>query len=232
MKNMVTPARKKFKMKLYLLKRLLLDLLYPNRCPFCNTIIPFDEYYCTECSDKLSLPPEHEIYPYIDCFAAATSYDSVSIPLVGEMKRKGNGYALSAAAFCIFDKLASVEEMEKIDIITFVPMRKKDIYKRGYNQSYEMAKELSGLAGAPCRTLLVKTKNTLEQKNLGEADRRKNLNNAFKFRGRMDLKGKTILVVDDVCTTGSTLSEAARTLKTAGADKIIAAVFAKTVKNT
>lgn len=212
----------------YLVKRLLLDLFYPNRCPFCGEIIPFDEYFCKLCGGKLSKPPMVTDISGLDGFAAATVYDSVSIPFVSEMKNRNNGYALSGAAFKIYERLLETDILSEVDVITYVPMDKKGLYKRGYNQTKIMAAEIAGLSGIPCAGLLKKIKATAEQKKLGAEDRRTNVAGAFALCGRVNVKGGRVLVIDDVSTTGSTLSEAARALKAGGAVKVFGAVFAKT----
>lgn len=212
----------------YLFKRWFLDFVYPNRCPFCGEIISFDEYHCNGCGGFFSSPPQKEEHLFLDDLIAFTKYDIVSKSFVAEMKNNNNGYALSAAAYYIYKRL--VEENAETDIITCIPMRKKDIYKRGYNQTKILAKELSGITGLPYVSLLKKTKDTSEQKNLDAKERKENIKGAFSLSSRsVDLVGKHILIIDDVCTTGSTLTEAARVLKDAGADKVTAAVFAKTV---
>ena len=216
--------------KAYVYKRLILDLVYPNRCPFCEKFIPFDEYYCASCRDRLSPPPEDIKLSGIDYFTAVTVYDSSSIPFIYEMKNESNGCALSAAAFMIFQSLSAAEQLSSIDIVTHVPMRLRDKLRRGYNQTALIARELSQLTDKPFAALLKKTRNTSQQKTLGAADRRKNVKDAFTYSSRLSISGKTVLLVDDVCTTGSTLTEAASKLKAAGAAKVIAAVFAKTAK--
>lgn len=218
--------------KAYLFKRLVLDMVYPNRCPFCDNYIPFDEYYCVKCRDSLSPPPEHDEYANIDGFTAVTVYDKCSIPFIGMVKNESNGYALSAAAFMIFQSLASAKQLNAIDIITFVPMRRRDKLKRGYNQTAIIARELAQIVGKPCKPLLKKVRDTSQQKTLGANDRRKNVKDAFAYRSRHSISGKTVLLIDDVCTTGSTLNEAAAKLKAAGASSVTAAVFAKTSKLT
>ena len=215
-------------MRAYLCKRLILDLIYPNRCPFCDNYIPYDEYYCAECRDCLSPPPEHDDFKEIDFFTSVTEYNKFSIPFIYEVKKESNGYALSAAAFMIFQSLAAAKLLSAIDIITYVPMRRRDKLRRGYNQTAIIARELAQLAEKPCTALLKKVRDTSQQKTLGAVDRRKNVKDAFAYKSRRDISGKTVLIIDDVCTTGSTLSEAAAKLKGAGAAKIIASVFAKT----
>lgn len=216
--------------KTYLYKRFVLDLIYPNRCPFCDNYIPYDEYYCDDCRDSLSPPPEHDDYKEIDYFTSVTEYNKYSIPLINEIKNESNGYALSAAAFMIFQSILTAKLLRAIDVVTYVPMRRRDKLRRGYNQTAIIARELAQLVGKPCVALLKKVRDTSQQKNLDAAERRKNVKDAFEYKSSLSLSGKTVLIVDDVCTTGSTLCEAASKLKEAGADKVIASVFAKTGK--
>lgn len=217
-------------MRPYLVKRLILDLFYPNRCPFCDSFIPFDEYYCTSCGSKLSPPPENDEYENISFFTAVTEYNDRSKPIISEMKNESNGYALSAAAFMIFQSLLSEQLLSRIDIITYIPMRKRDILRRGYNQTKLIAKELGKLTDKPCRPLLKKTRDTSQQKTLGARERRENMKGAFSPCKVKTFAGKSVLIIDDVCTTGSTLNEAANVLLNSGAASVGASVFAKTAK--
>lgn len=214
-------------MRTYLFKRLLLDLFYPNRCGFCGCRIPFDEYFCNTCVKKFTPPPKTEISG-IDAFYAAALYDGFGKTFVAEFKKENNGYAVSGAAYMIYKVLSENGAIGDFDLITFVPMRKKDIYRRGYNQTKLIAKELSWLTDKPCAELLRKIRGTRPQKSLKAAERKENVRGAFRCKGEKRVKGKSVLIVDDICTTGSTLSEAAGVLKSAGAKKAVAAVFAKT----
>ncbi|MBD5081284.1 MAG: ComF family protein [Ruminococcaceae bacterium] len=215
--------------RMYFVKRWLLDLVYPNRCPFCNEIIPFDEYHCDSCGLFFSPAPEKWKYGFLDGLTAFTVYDTVSRAFISKIKRESNGYAISAAAYMIAKGLINEDHTASLDCITYVPMRRKAVRKRGYNQTKLMAKELSGILGLPYADLLKKNRDTAEQKKLGAEGRKNNVKDAFSFTSKhCDIAGKNILIIDDVTTTGSTLSEIARTLKAAGADKVYAAVFAKT----
>ncbi|MCM1298747.1 MAG: ComF family protein [Firmicutes bacterium] len=219
-------------LKRYIYKRLLLDLFYPNRCGFCGENIPFEEYFCKHCGNRLSSAPKKHNVLYADEFYAVTAYDSCSRPIIHKMKNENNGYALSAVSYFIYAMLRDKALLNDIDVITYIPMSRKDLNHRGYNQTKLIAKELTGISEIRNVPLLKKIKETMEQKKLSAADRRKNLKNAFGYNPKEDIRGKTVLIIDDVCTTGSTLSEAARILKKAGAERVIAAAFAKVVKKS
>lgn len=208
--------------------RLLLDFIYPNRCGFCDCHIPYYDYFCKTCSMRFSPPPTPQRkIDHIDEFTAVTVYDSFSRPLIAKMKRENNGYALAAAAFLIYRALLENGMAEDFDIIAYIPMRKKDLQSRGYNQSKIIVKELSWLTDKPWVSALEKVKDTKSQKSLKMAERKENVKDVFACRSDK-IKGKTVLLIDDVCTTGSTLSEAARVLKQSGAAGVNAAVVAKT----
>ena len=115
--------------------------------------------------------------------------------------------------------------MRDVDIITFIPMRSFRRFIRGYNQSELIARKLSELSGIPYKRLLEKKYDSSSQHKLSAVARTGNLIGCFEpVKDAEDLfKYKTVLVVDDVLTTGSTLNEIAKTLLIFGADSVYAA---------
>lgn len=215
----------------YLIKRLLLDLFYPNRCGVCGCHIPFDEFFCNTCMGMFSSPPKNFHVPYVDFFTAFTAYDRFGKKLVARFKNESDGYALSGAAYLIYKSLNNDlgERLKDIDVITYIPMKKSELRKRGYNQGKIIARELSYLTDKPWRSLLVKIRANRPQKSLSAADRAENVKGVFGCKNPKSVKGRTVLLIDDVATTGSTISEAARVLKDAGAERLWVGVVAKTV---
>ncbi len=109
-----------------------------------------------------------------------------------------------------------------------VPLAKRKLKKRGFNQAEEIAKELSKVLKIPLISgNLIKTKETSPQINLSEKERKKNLKNAFFCKSPAVIKQKKIFLIDDVYTTGSTMEEATRVLKRAGAKEIWGIVVAR-----
>ncbi len=106
-----------------------------------------------------------------------------------------------------------------IEVIVPVPMYRKKERRRGYNQAYVFAKELSLLCGLPVRKLVKRVKDTRPQKELGGAERKNNLKNAFQT-GENIVEYKRVLLVDDIYTTGSTADAVADTLLAAGAEEV------------
>ena len=115
------------------------------------------------------------------------------------------------------------------DIVTYVPTTAKKLKERRYNQSAEMAKEFAKLTNLVCLDLLDKTKDTIEQKELTRSERLKNLIGSIVTKDKWQVKGKDILVIDDVFTTGGTMDACAKALKRAGANKVYGLTVCKTL---
>jgi ComF family protein len=113
------------------------------------------------------------------------------------------------------------------DWVVPAPLSKKRMRKRNYNQAYLLAWEISKQLGVKIGTeILKKERDTPQQSRLSKYERQKNLKGAFGVKKRSAILGRTILLVDDVTTTGATLEECARTLKAAGAGSIYCVAFA------
>jgi ComF family protein len=112
-----------------------------------------------------------------------------------------------------------------MDVIVPVPLHWLRRWRRGYNQSDVLARALAGRLGLLCRPgWLRRIRPTPKQTAQSSAGRRENVRGAF--RGRPVLRGRSVLLVDDVLTTGSTVHEAARALRQAGAKRVVVAVLA------
>lgn len=218
-------------MTLHEIYRFFINILYPNICPCCEDIIDYDCDFCDKCRNQLSLYDSDFRISYVDEFTAYCYYEGEIRHAVWKFKITPKGNCYYAFAFGILQSLRRRKLTNRIDGIAYIPMTKAAQRKRGYNQVYLMAKELHYLMNIPVYDILVKVRNTRSQKSLSAIERKNNLTGVFSVSDKIDVKGKRLLLIDDVCTTGSTLSEAARTLKEAGAAEIIAATFAKTRDN-
>ena len=119
--------------------------------------------------------------------------------------------------------------IQKYDIIIPVPMNRKKLKLRGYNQVELIAKELvnSGVSIKLDTKSLIKQKNTIPQSTLSKIERKSNLIGAYKIDNNKNIIGKNILLFDDIFTTGSTVNECSRILKKNGAKKIGVLAIAK-----
>ena len=212
------------------LLHVLLDLLYPPRCAFCHKLLRHEgETVCKDCLSGL---------PYTGDLAAQTGLKHIKScvsPLFYENTVRDSlhrykfgqrtGYAGIYAGFMV----KSIDENQiSCDIITWAPVSKRRMRSRGYDQSELLARELSRRLGLPFRRLLVKQKHTMPQsRTRNAAQRRENVKGAYRCCDPEEARGKRILLVDDIVTSGSTLSECAKTLKEAGAAEISAVTVAR-----
>ena len=204
----------------------IIDALFPSKlkCVSCGREAVTDERgLCVDCvmglEGFISAPPLDNIKDY----TAAYIYNEVTSRPVKRLKYNGSKYLSEFLADSI-----SLPEDWNIDAVVPVPLYYKREFKRGFNQSELIAKRLCKRTGLPFKPeLLIKRKDTKQQAKLSEAGRRRNLKAAFIADA--SCKGMNLLIVDDVRTTGATLSECAKELKRLGANDIYAATvcFAK-----
>ena len=160
------------------------------------------------CSDCKHLPP---------AFTHCRSFADYEPPLsYAVIKMKFHNQPFLAAPLA--QKLVDVWQKEGLiaDGVCFIPLHEKRLKKRGYNQSELLARHFSEATGVPIVCALTKKKESKEQRTLSREARKKNLSNCFSA-DKKAVCGKTLLLIDDVITTGATLDEAAATLKKAGA---------------
>lgn len=218
----------------------LIWFLYPAQCRHCGeNLDPADGYYiCKSCWDKVeyiekpycekcgfpsdphSALPE-KVFSCANCPPQFSFNKARSIAYyntaIGEAIRllKDNGKTVMA------DKLADimVEGMNKLlnpkdyDCIIPVPLHRKKMRKRGYNQMELIGRKVGEKVGIPLETKsLIKVKDTPPQRGLSGKERIQNIKGSFSVINPINIKGKRILLIDDVMTTGSTINECAKTL--------------------
>ncbi|MEA1939743.1 MAG: ComF family protein [Candidatus Caldatribacteriota bacterium] len=126
--------------------------------------------------------------------------------------------------------LESKEFEKKIDLIIPVPLHEKGLKKRGFNQTILLSREIGNYFSIPVKEeILVKKKITSFQVNLSKKEREKNINKAFLVKEPEEFKGKNILIIDDVFTTGSTVDECAKEIKRAQAKNIYVFTLARSI---
>ena len=178
-------------------------------CSKCGRAIGADYPVCLECKANM---------PLFDAARSAFRYEGGVVGLVKKCKTGGR-YLAEAFAERLAPLLARA--FPDADLLVCVPMTDAARRKRGYNQSDLLASALSrrsGVAYAP--DALVKLRDTAEQKWLSAAERAKNLLGSFRVRARALCRGRHIVIVDDVLTTGSTANAVARALRGAGAARV------------
>ena len=221
--------------------RFLSRLLFPLKCGFCNIVISGEEKYllCDKCLNNVKFIGEDccqkcgkvLITGYAnlcsDCrmiehhfdraFSAVEYRDGVKSALI-RYKFFGQKKGFDTLIALILTK---VWKIGSVDLILPVPLHKEKMVQRGFNQSEEIARFVAKELGVRLNTSsLLRVKNTKSQSTLLRQERLNNTKTAFESFCSSQIEGKTLLLVDDIYTTGSTVSECARVLKKAGAEKV------------
>ncbi len=227
--------------------RSLLFFFFPRRCLYCDRVVNPDELCCRYCLPDVPYMQD-PVCPRCgvsksDCVCrgrrrqydrciAALRYEDGAKRAVLALKRIDDAILIESMATEMVRALRRRTDAASFDLVTFVPMHKKEERAREYNQSKLLAKEIASQLGVPFAVTLSKIYDTRSQKSLRQFERSGNLLGAFDCIG--DVRNKTILLVDDVITTGATLHECSKMLKIGQAKSVTALVFAAAIpdKNT
>jgi ComF family protein len=233
------------------LTRGLLHLLYPNLCEACGQVVPSEQgLFCLACRQAVTTDP-HSTCPRCASTVGAFThleggctrcrgshfhfegvmrlgpYEGLLRDLILRLKQ-GSAENLAEHLGRLW-----VEHAEQrlratgADVVIPIPLHWRRHWQRGYNQSAALARPLAARLRLPCWPgWLRRIRNTPMQTEQPPSARRENVRGAFCARSAAGLRGRTVLLVDDVLTTGSTCSEAARALRDAGAARVCVAVLA------
>lgn len=203
----------------------LLCLLFPAQCLACDRIISPGESFCESC--KASLPGAPLYREFTVC---GKSFRVTSLmPYKGGFRKSLHRLKFEderALAKQIGRLMAEVLPNEAFSAVTWVPMSEKKKRLRGYDQSELLARTAARELDIPAVRLITKIRETDTQHELARADRIENIKNAY--RAEKAAAGMSIILVDDIITTGSTLCECAGELYRAGATKIVGLCAADT----
>jgi len=217
-----------------------LDLIFPPRCPGCGRL---GELFCDACRSQVE-PITGPVCPRCgrpteraelcnSCRQSASHLDRIvsAVVFAGPIRaaihelKYNNGRALAAPLAAYLVDAWQGADMTA-DCIVPVPLHARRQAERGYNQSALLARALSRSVGVPLdEKLVIRHKATQQQALLNAAQRRENVRDAFACRGPAN--GRQIVLVDDVCTTGSTLEACAAALRAAGAAHVSALTLAR-----
>ena len=209
--------------------RILMDLLFPTRCVFCGKLTE-RETFCNQCQTvmpwNLSGGEDKKDKFFNQCIAPLRYKDSVVSSFHRYKFASHQSYAKEYARLmsqCVIDRL----DMSP-DMITWAPISKSRRRRRGYDQSQLLAQELGHILQIPVHPTLKKCRHTQPQSNLhNPEERRENALGAYQINAKISVHGCRILLVDDIVTSGSTLSECARILRAHGALEISCVVLAR-----
>lgn len=219
----------KRKMKKTNFKRILnftLNLVYPCRCPYCDDKIFQGKQACESCEKTLD---KKAIISQLESCICISAFEYYGIYKQAVHKMKFDGFCNYAEQMAIsICKAINQNYNDEIDLVTYIPFTKSEFKNRGYNQSELIANYVSTQYGNKTLPLLIKSRDNKTQKELSKKERIENVKNVFVFNQKYDVKGKNILLIDDVCTTGATLNECSKILLDNGCANVICGTYAKT----
>ena len=209
-----------------------LDLLWPRNCEICGRPVDREaRYICADCLNRIPfVRPEDGMYE-IDDAASAVRFECETREMINGYKFRSHIWLkndfvdwMEAASRAKFDVAA-------IDAVVAIPTTLGHKLNRGYNQSAMMAEALAKrLERKFLARAVTRIGHPKRQSSLSEEERRENVKGTFAVREPSLVRGRTILLVDDIMTTGATLSECAKTLKAAGAWRVWCLTLARSVR--
>lgn len=222
-----------------------MSMISVNKCIFCGEILPENEVLCGKCSKSVEPLSEYccSLCGHEKCRCASTQnsereldglcacyfYHGQAGKAISQFKFSGNRALGKGMGKLMADRIHSVFPEVSLDGICYVPTSLWHLMKRGYNQAAVLARAISAFTSIPVydkilsKRIGVKTQHTLTAK-----ERLENVKDAYRITDPKLVYGKTLLLVDDVSTTGATLHECAGELKGAGAKAVYAICFALT----
>lgn len=208
---------------------LLLDLLFPPKCPFCRAFLEKGESLCLECRKELpwltGTAGENGVEFTGGCVSALRYEGKVRQAI---HRYKFSGVRAYGKPFGVLTAQAVQDHGLTADLVSWPSVSKKRLRERGYDQAELMAREVGRALGLPVLRTVDKVHRPAQSGIEGAAQRRANLLGAYTALKPERFRGKTVLLVDDVLTSGATLAECARTLRTAGAGEVLCATLAHT----
>jgi ComF family protein len=197
--------------------------IVPPLCPVCGRSFAPDTGESHMCENCIRKRP-----PYTAA-GAPYKYEGAIMRAIHLFKYAGKSYLADLLGPLLAHFAAGWLQEEGNTLALPVPLHPKRLRERGFNQSLLLARHVAGRLNIHLNDLcLRRVKNTLPQTGLGKDRRRTNVRNAFEVSSRHAVKKKTVLLIDDVATTGSTMTECTRTLLKAGCKRVFCLVLART----
>jgi ComF family protein len=216
-----------------------LNILFPESCPVCNrksddhrtapicsscweTVIPYTGAACRRCGKPLVSNESsicgacHKNGPYFDGAQSFGLHEGALQKAISLFKF----HRIKRLSIPLSEKL-SMMKLPHVEMVLPVPLHKKRLREREFNQSALLAGEIARRSDIVLMlNTLIRKKNTLPQVGLSAKERRKNIRNAFEVTDPQAVKGRRLMLVDDVFTTGATAQECSKVLKKAGAKEV------------
>lgn len=223
-------------------KAFLLDIVFPNRCPFCGGFIMWDRHICDDCEEALQNANSiicrkcgkdkcicgNGHLHYDEAFATFIYNEEPVSNAIYSFKETGETNIAEYTARDIALRIKR-ENIPVPDIIVPVPMGRKKRRKRGHNQAELLARCIGKCLDRTVRSDILFKYDTKDEQHFHNAEERQERVKSLFYAGKSDLSGMTVMLCDDVMTTGATINECAGLLKQLGAERVISAVCAVTI---
>ena len=210
----------------------LLDVFFPPRCVFCHELLPLkrESEVCPRCQKSLERFRGEEKAEFVERVVAPFRYRDDVRESIHRYKFGGREFYAKTYAEYMADALRDAHA--EFDVLSYVPLHPRRKRSRGYDQAQLLAVELGKLLDMEPKPLLRKKRNVSPQSGMGDvAQRRANISGCYELLPGAEVAEKRILLVDDVFTSGATLSECARMLLLAEAQEVSAVTVANAHKS-
>ena len=201
-----------------------LNLLFPYKCPLCQRILEEQgEVLCPECQKKLPWLLDNRAERKVDLTEGCLSPLAYrgDVPDGVHRYKFGGRQSYGRTFSTLMSQCLQDHGKTSFDFVTWAPLSKKRLRERGFDQAEILARGVGDQLGLPVVSLLEKVRHTQAQSDLKEESRRRaNALNAYRIKPGTQVAGKSVLLVDDIVTSGATLSECARVLLQAGAKSV------------
>jgi len=254
----VLPARGGYQLeRIMKFRSTLFQFFLPPQCPCCEKFLEEGQQgVCSNCLSEIRwiVPPfcsicgipfiskEIEGHPcgacmthrkYFTMARALGAFEGSLQEAIYRWKYEGKTHLTPFLAEWMAEGLNRYWEPDSLDLLIPVPLHPQRLRQRGFNQALLLVKELSRRTGIPYpKTILQKKKSTIPQVNLSGVEREKEVRGTFHVIGREELLGKSVLLVDDVYTTGATVNECSKVLLRGGAERVDVLTLAHAIKSS
>lgn len=203
------------------------DLLFPGKCLLCGRLLADAQTdLCADCRSNAPYCGDHKTIPFVDKWEAVWYYEEQVRESL--LRYKFSGKAHYAQAYGRFLALRISQRFgDGFDVLTYVPVSARRRFSRGYDQVRLLAQAVGDELGCGFVKTLRKVRHNVAQSSIKEDERRRaNVLGVYRVRAPDLIRGKRVLLLDDIITTGSTVSECAKTLKLSGATEVLCAAMA------
>ncbi len=203
-----------------------LNAVYPCRCPYCGGVILRSAVACRDCAQELPKTCYSRCASGGVPCAAALTYTGKYADAVKRFKYGKVSEYTHPFANLVADTVIGTYGEAAFDLVTSVPMHSRDLRERQFDHAALIARAAARRLELPYAAVLEKHRKNVPQHTLKRSEREDNVRGVYRVSNARTLKGKRLLIVDDIITTGSTLGECAKTAQKGGCKSVACAVVA------